>query len=118
MLMRPCVRYRRISANLIAARPHAVSLVITRDNVNSGLYSAAIGAANASEVRMRARVPAVSGRFIFISLSLSQLKLSAVGLSPRQSPDDAGGDPRRSVPVSRREAKAEPLRQEHRHLAT
>src|SRR5262249_15250823 len=75
MLMRPCVRYRRMSANLIAARPHAVSLVITTDNLNSGLYSAALGAP--SKVRMRASVAAVSGRFTFIALSLSQLKLNA-----------------------------------------
>src|SRR5262249_11827091 len=45
MLIRPCVRWRRTSANLVAARPHAVSLATTSDNLNSGLYSAATGVA-------------------------------------------------------------------------
>src|SRR5262249_32986312 len=40
-----CVRCLRTSANRVAARPHAVSLVITKDSVNSALYSAAAGVA-------------------------------------------------------------------------
>src|SRR5262249_27813443 len=60
MLIRPCVRWRRTSANLIAARPHAVSLVTTRDNLNSGLYSAATGVAR----RPPAKVPTNVRRLI------------------------------------------------------
>src|SRR5262249_39796828 len=64
MLIRPCVRWRRRSANLVAARPHAVSLATTSDNLNSGLYSAATGVAR----RPPAKVPTNVRRLIMGSL--------------------------------------------------
>src|SRR5215471_18328859 len=70
--MRPCVRYLRMSANLIAARPHALSWLITRDSVNSGLYSAAPDAVSTPKMRLRVATIASTTRRMNTSEHLSR----------------------------------------------
>src|SRR5215831_20280076 len=86
MLIRPCVRWRRTSANLVAARPHAVSLATTSDNLNSGLYSDATGVAR----RPPAKVPTNVRRLIMGSRyrqrESERRSLAHLALHPDPSP--------------------------------
>src|SRR5215831_9872143 len=74
--MRPCVRCLRMSANLIAARPHALSRLITRDSLNSGLYSAAPAAPSTPKVRLKVTTIVSTSRRMGTSVGMASGSLA------------------------------------------
>src|SRR5262249_4507735 len=86
MLIRPCVRWRRTSANLVAARPHAVSLATTSDNLNSGLYSAATGVARRPPAKVPTNVRRLIMRSRWLQSESASRSLAHLALHPDPAP--------------------------------